>query len=104
MRDNSDGSPDTGRGSGIWSRAYLPITVANLTVVAAVGFGGLALVAGLSTIAEDLGHVRLLPWVFNGYYASPAPSSMPSAFVEPSVQPGSGFSCSRPRLRPHRRC
>ena len=72
MRDNVDGSPDTGRGSGIWSRAYLPVTVANLTVVATVGFGGLALVAGLSTIAEDLGNVRLLPWVFTGYYATGA--------------------------------
>ena len=72
MRDNVDGSPDTGRRSGIWSRAYLPVTIANLTVVAAVGFGGLALVAGLSTIAEDLGNVRLLPWVFTGYYATGA--------------------------------
>ena len=72
MRDNVDGSPDTGRRPGIWSRAYLPITVANLTVVATVGFGGLALVAGLSTIAEDLGNVRLLPWVFTGYYAASA--------------------------------
>ena len=72
MRDNVDGSPDTGHRSGIWSRGYLPITVANLTVVATVGFGGLALVAGLSTIAEDLGKVRLLPWVFTGYYAASA--------------------------------
>jgi MFS family permease len=72
VRDNVDSSADTGRGFGIWSRAYLPTTVANLTVVATVGFGGLALVAGLSTIAEDLGHVRLLPWVFTGYYATSA--------------------------------
>ena len=72
MRDNVDGSPDTGHRSGIWSRGYLPITVANLTVVATVGFGGLALIAGLSTIAEDLGKVRLLPWVFTGYYAASA--------------------------------
>jgi MFS family permease len=72
MSGISDGSPDNGRSSGIWSRGYLPITVANLTVVATVGFGGLALVAGLSTIAEDLGNVRLLPWVFTGYYAASA--------------------------------
>jgi MFS family permease len=72
MSGISDGSPVNGRSSGIWSRGYLPITVANLTVVATVGFGGLALVAGLSTIAEDLGNVRLLPWVFTGYYAASA--------------------------------
>jgi len=72
MRDISDGSLDTGRGPGIWSRAYLPITVAHLTMVATVGFGGLALIAALSTIAEDLGRVRLLPWVFTGYYATGA--------------------------------
>ena len=72
MRDDLAGGLDTGRGAGIWSRAYLPITVANLTIVASLGFGGLALVAALSSIAEDLGHVGLLPWLFTGYFATSA--------------------------------
>ncbi len=72
MRDDPDGGPDTGRGTGIWSRVYLRITVANLTIAAVVGFGGLSLVAALSTIAEDLGQVALLPWVFTGYFATSA--------------------------------
>ena len=96
MRDDLDGGPDTSSGAGIWSRMHLlriarghrrdnpssgagiwsrmhlPITVANLTIAAVVGFGGLSLVAALSTIAEDLGHVGLLPWVFTGYFATSA--------------------------------
>ena len=72
MRDDLDSGLDTGRGAGIWSRAYLPITVANLTIVAFLGFGGLALVAALSSVAEDLGHVGLLPWLFTGYFATSA--------------------------------
>ena len=72
MRDDLDGGPDTSRGASIWSRVYLRITVANLTIAAVVGFGGLSLVAALSTIAEDLGQVALLPWVFTGYFATSA--------------------------------
>ena len=72
MRDDLDGGPDTSRDASIWSRVYLRITVANLTIAAVVGFGGLSLVAALSTIAEDLGQVALLPWVFTGYFATSA--------------------------------
>lgn len=54
---------------GIWSRAYLPVTLANLTIVAIAAFDGLALVAALPSIAEDLGRVSLLPWVITAYLA-----------------------------------
>lgn len=60
------------RSASIWSGAYLPITLANLSVVAVVAFGTLALVAALSSIAEDLGHVALLPWVLISYTATSA--------------------------------
>ena len=50
----------------------LPITIANMTVIALVAYGGLALVAALSSIAEDLGNVGMLPWVFTGYFATSA--------------------------------
>lgn len=66
------GGLDNGPGTSIWSKAYLPITLANLTTVAVLGFGGLALVAALASIAADLGHVELLPWVFTGYFATSA--------------------------------
>ena len=72
MRNDLDGGPGSSRGAGIWLRVYLRITVANLTIAAVVGFGGLSLVAALSTIAEDLGQVALLPWVFTGYFATSA--------------------------------
>ena len=48
---------------GIWSADYLPVTLANLTIVAIAAFDGLALVAALPSIADDLGGVALLPWV-----------------------------------------
>lgn len=70
--DDPVGGLDTNRGASIWSKGYLPITLANLTAVAVLGFGGLALVAALASIAEDLGHVGLLPWVFTGYFATSA--------------------------------
>ena len=39
---------------GIWSPNYLPVTLANLTIVAIAAFDGLALVAALPSIADDL--------------------------------------------------
>ena len=57
---------------GIWSPAYLPVTLANLTVVAIAAFDGLALVAALPAIADDLGSVALLPWVITAFLATSA--------------------------------
>jgi MFS family permease len=57
---------------GIWSGSYLPVTVANLTIVAIAAFDGLAIVAALPDIAEDLGRVGLLPWVITAYLATSA--------------------------------
>ncbi|NNE11204.1 MAG: MFS transporter, partial [Ilumatobacter sp.] len=57
---------------GIWSPAYLPVTLANLTIVAIAAFDGLALVAALPAIAEDLGSVALLPWVITAFLATSA--------------------------------
>ena len=54
---------------GIWSPAYLPVTLANLTIVAIAAFDGLALVAALPAIADDLGSVALLPWVITAFLA-----------------------------------
>jgi MFS family permease len=58
--------------SGIWSGRYLPVTIANLTVVAIAAFDGLAIVAALPDIAEDLGDVAVLPWVITAYLATSA--------------------------------
>ncbi len=57
---------------GIWSPNYLPVTLANLTIVAIAAFDGLALVAALPSIADDLGGVALLPWVITAYLATSA--------------------------------
>jgi MFS family permease len=57
---------------GIWSSAFLPITLANLTIVAIAAFDGLALVAALPAIADDLGDVALLPWVITAFLATSA--------------------------------
>lgn len=57
---------------GIWSPNYLPVTLANLTIVAIAAFDGLALVAALPSIADDLGGVALLPWVITAYLAASA--------------------------------
>lgn len=57
---------------GIWSADYLPVTLANLTIVAIAAFDGLALVAALPSIADDLGGVALLPWVITAYLAASA--------------------------------
>ncbi|MGI9621307.1 MAG: MFS transporter [Acidimicrobiales bacterium] len=52
---------------GIWSGPYLRVTVANLTIIAVAAFDGLAVIAALPSIAEDLGDVALLPWVATAY-------------------------------------
>lgn len=57
---------------GIWSPGYLPVTLANLTIVAIAAFDGLALVAALPAIANDLGDVALLPWVITAFLATAA--------------------------------
>ena len=67
MRTLSSSAP-----SGIWSGAYLPVTVANLTIVAIAAFDGLAVIAALPSIAEDLGNVALLPWVATAYLGASA--------------------------------
>lgn len=57
---------------GLWTRHYLPVTIANLTIIAIAAFDGLAIVAALPGIAEDLGDVSLLPWVITAYLATSA--------------------------------
>lgn len=57
---------------GIWSSDYLPVTLANLTIVAIAAFDGLALIAALPSIADDLGDVALLPWVITAFLAMSA--------------------------------
>ena len=66
------GGEGTTSAPGIWSGPYLSMTLANLSIVALVAFGTMALVAALSSIAEDLGHVGLLPWVLTSYLATSA--------------------------------
>jgi MFS family permease len=70
MSDQATGTETSPAATSIWSGEYLPVTLSNLTIVSLVGFGTLALVAALSSIAEDLGHVSLLPWVFTSYLAT----------------------------------
>ncbi len=67
--DSADGGDASG---GIWSAHYLPVTLANLTIVAIAAFDGLALVAALPSIADDLGGVALLPWVITAFLATSA--------------------------------
>lgn len=52
---------------GIWTGVYLRVTVANLTIVAIAAFDGLAVIAALPSITEDLGDVALLPWIATAY-------------------------------------
>ncbi len=72
MTPSAAGEETTPNGPGIWSGPYLALTFAHLAVVALVAFGGLAVVAALSSIAEDLGRVGLLPWVITGQLAAGA--------------------------------
>jgi MFS family permease len=57
---------------GIWAGRYLPVTIANLTIVAIAAFDGLAIVAALPNITKDLGNVGLVPWVITAYLATSA--------------------------------
>ncbi|MEM7287219.1 MAG: MFS transporter [Actinomycetota bacterium] len=59
-------------GDSIWRPPYVTVTVANLTVVALVAFDGLAIVAALPSITDDLGDVALVPWVITGFLATSA--------------------------------
>ncbi|MEO6652104.1 MAG: MFS transporter [Ilumatobacteraceae bacterium] len=68
--DHDDTIDDTS--GGIWSSDFLPVTLANLTIVAIAAFDGLALVAALPAIADDLGDVALLPWVITAFLATSA--------------------------------
>ena len=65
-------SPKRNKENSIWTGRYLPITLANLTVVAVAAFDGLAIVAALPNIAKDLGNVSLSPWVLTAYLATSA--------------------------------
>ena len=56
----------------IWSGRLLAVTVANLTVVALAAFDGLAIIAALPSITEDLGDVALVPWVITSFLATSA--------------------------------
>lgn len=58
--------------TSIWSGALLPVTAANLTVVALAAFDGLAIVAAVPAITEDLGDVALVPWVITAFLATSA--------------------------------
>lgn len=64
--------PMTEPEDGIWSGPYLSVTVANLTVVALAAFDGLAIVAALPSITDDLGNVALVPWVITAFLATSA--------------------------------
>ena len=57
---------------GIWAGRYLPVTLANLTIIAIGAFDGLAIVAALPSITKDLGDVGLVPWVITAYLATSA--------------------------------
>lgn len=57
---------------GIWAGRYLPVTIANLTIIAIAAFDGLAIVAALPDITKDLGNVALVPWVITAYLATSA--------------------------------
>jgi len=71
LSPNSTGSDsqaiDDASPQGIWSGYFLPITVANLTMVAIAAFDGLGVVVALPSIAKDLGQIALLPWVITTY-------------------------------------
>ena len=62
--------------SSIWRGQLLPITLANLTVVAVAAFDGLAIVAALPNITKDLGYVSLAPWILTSYLATSAISAI----------------------------
>lgn len=68
VAEDPNAKPD----GSIWRPPYVTVTVANLTVVALVAFDGLAIVAALPSITDDLGDVALVPWVITGFLATSA--------------------------------
>lgn len=70
MTDEATTADD--QATSIWAPRYLAVTLANFTIVAIAAFDGLALVAALPDIADDLGQVALLPWVITAFLASSA--------------------------------
>ncbi len=62
----------TSNHSSIWRGQLLPITLANLTVVAVAAFDGLAIIAALPNIAKDLGNISLTPWVITSFLTTSA--------------------------------
>jgi MFS family permease len=70
--DDLDAPGVVAEDGGIWSGRLLPVTVANLTVVAIAAFDGLAIVAALGDIGADLGDIAFLPWVITAYLATSA--------------------------------
>jgi MFS family permease len=60
-----DGGP--GRSRSVLSPEYRSITISTLTAISLAAFDGLGVTAVQSTIAGDLGRVRLLPWVFTAF-------------------------------------
>lgn len=53
--------------ASVWRAPYRATTLAVVVITALVAFDGLAIVAVLPGIAEELGEVALLPWVVTGY-------------------------------------
>lgn len=53
--------------NSVLSPEYRSITISTLTAISLAAFDGLGVTAVQSTIAGDLGHVRLLPWVFTAF-------------------------------------
>jgi MFS family permease len=51
----------------VLSPEYRSITISTLTAISLAAFDGLGVTAVQSTIAGDLGRVRLLPWVFTAF-------------------------------------
>jgi MFS family permease len=72
LRVTEPGTTTDPDASGIWRPRYLAVTLSNLTVVAIAAFDGLAIVAALAGIGEDLGRLDLLPWVLTAYLATSA--------------------------------
>lgn len=62
----SDASADRSAKS-VMSPQYRSVTISTLTAISLSAFDGLGVTAVQSTIAGDLGRVRLLPWVFTAF-------------------------------------
>ena len=78
-------SSEKNKAHSIWKGKYLPITLANLTVVAVAAFDGLAIVAALPNITKDLGYVALAPWILTSYLATSAISAIVAGPIIDSI-------------------